>query len=652
MDAHKVTVNTIKGLAMDAVQAANSGHPGMPMGCADLATVLWSKFLKHDPSNPSWPDRDRFVLSAGHGSMLLYSLLHLSGYDLPLQEIKDFRQWGSKTPGHPEFGHTVGVECTTGPLGQGFAMGAGMALAERVLRETFGAELTDHYTYAIVSDGDLMEGVASEAASLAGHLGLGRMIYLYDDNEITIDGDTGLSFGEDRAKRFDAYGWHTIAVDGHDPQAIANAIVDARAETKRPSLILCRTVIGQSSALEGTSKTHGAPLGAPEVAATKSRLGMDPTVAFATPQGAYDHMQGHEGAAAREAWQARLDAHPRKDEFLAWLNTDPADLAETVEWPTWEAGTKIATRKASAACLKALTAAAPQVIGGSADLAGSNGTDIGAKIATAEDMANVGTVAFGVREHAMAAMCNGLALHGGVIPYCATFMMFHDYMRPSVRLSALMGQQVVYVYTHDSIFLGEDGPTHQPVETLMAMRATPGVRVFRPADGAETVEAWKAALRYTDGPTAIVLTRQGLPNLDRTLLTPATEASKGAYVLQESEFEPDVVLIATGSEVPLALEAAEILKKHRVASRVVSAPCLELLMDQSGSYIHHMFPPGAARVSIEAGVTFGWQSVVGLAGLSIGIDSFGASAPAQVLAEQFGLTAQLVADRVRGHIGK
>ena len=655
MDAHRITASIIKGLAMDAVQKAESGHPGMPMGAADMAVVLWSRFLRHDPSDPQWPDRDRFVLSAGHGSMLLYSLLHLSGYDLSLDDLKAFRQWGSRTPGHPEYGHTAGVETTTGPLGQGFANGVGMAIAERFLRETFGSELCDHWTYGIVSDGDLMEGISSEAASIAGHLKLGRLVYLYDDNHISIDGSTDLAFTEDRAARFRAFGWQVQQVNGHDPVAVGEAIEAAR-QDDRPSLICCRTVIGQGSAREGSEKTHGAPLGKDDVAGTKARIGLDPDVQFATHPAAYAHLQPQGGAEARKAWHARLDAHPRKQELLAWLRGEGID--ERVQWPTFPTAGSLATRKASEACLKAIVAAAPQVIGGSADLAGSNGTAIGRPLFSPERFAGAGTFAFGVREHAMAAICNGMALHGGVVPYCATFLMFHDYMRPSVRLSCLMGQRVVYIYSHDSFFLGEDGPTHQPVETLFALRTIPGMRVIRPADGAETVEAWRAALRRADGPTALILSRQNLPHLDHAAFGAAEGLHRGAYVLAEAhrapgaEGAPDAVIIASGSEVALALSAREALAAEGIAVRVVSCPSLELFEAQDAAWQAEVLPPGVPRVSVEAGITAGWRWLVGPTGAAIGVDRFGASAPDKVLAERFGFTTENVVATVRRVLGR
>ena len=638
MDAHRITVDTIKGLAMDAVEAASSGHPGMPMGAADMAVTLWSRFMVHDPSDPAWPDRDRFILSAGHGSMLLYSLLHLSGYDLSLDDLKAFRQWGSRTPGHPEYGHTPGVETTTGPLGQGFATGVGMAIAERWLRETFGADLCDHRVFGIVSDGDLMEGISYEAASLAGHLRLGRLVYLYDDNGISIDGSTELAFTEDVTERFEAAGWHVQAVDGHDPGAIATAIAAAVAEAGRPSLIRCRTVIGQGSVKEGTAATHGAPLGAADVASVKRALGMDPDATFVVPDAARAFLRSDKGASSHAAWRARLDAHPDKDRFLAALAGDGDALCAAIDWPAFAAGTSIASRKASATVLKAITAAAPQVVGGSADLAGSNGTAIGRAPLTPEAFGGRGSMHFGVREHAMGAVANGMALHGGVIPYVATFLMFHDYMRPAVRLAALMGVRSIFVYTHDSIFLGEDGPTHQPVETLFAMRTIPNLVVWRPADATETAEAWKAALRRADGPTALVLTRQDLPTLDRTVFASADGLHRGGYVLRDTASGPDVVLVATGSEVPLAIDAADALAADGIAARVVSMPSVEVFLDQPPTWRDAVLPPGIPHVSIEAGRTWGWERVLGARRASVGIDRFGASAPAEVLAEKFGFT--------------
>ena len=635
--------NTLKGLAIDGVEAANSGHPGMPLGMADAATVLWTRFLKFDPDAPQWPDRDRFVLSAGHGSMLLYGLLHLSGFDLPLSELRRFRQWGSKTPGHPEHGHTVGVETTTGPLGQGFANGVGMAIAERLFRETFGADVCDHRVYGIVGDGDLMEGISYEAASLAGHLRLGRLIYLYDSNRISIDGSTQLAFTEDTAGRFEAAHWHVTHCDGHDPEDVARAIAEAVAVDDKPSLVICRTIIGHGSKNEGSEKTHGAPLGAADVAAVKVKLGLDPEKSFDVPEAAYAAFRHHGGPAARKAWEARFAAHPRAAEFTTWTSGRVDDVA----WPTFPVGTKLATRKASQAALKAITAAAPWVVGGSADLAGSNGTDIGRPLFTPSTFAGAGTFAFGVREHAMAAICNGLAL-SGLRPYCATFLVFHDYQRPSVRLASLMQQPVVYVYTHDSVFLGEDGPTHQPIETVLALRALPGVSVWRPADAVETVEAWRAAIARTDGPTALVLTRQNLPVQDRAGLDIQAAIARGAYTLVDAE-NPQVVIVATGSEVALAVDAAAAMADVRV--RVVSMPNRERFLAQDAAYRASVLPAGVRRLAIEAGATLGWERIVGDSGDVLGIDHFGASAPDHVLAEKFGFTVANVVAKARALIG-
>ncbi len=629
---------------MDAVQAANSGHPGMPMGMADVATVLWTRFLKFDPADPQWFDRDRFVLSAGHGSMLLYSLLHLSGYDLPLQELRDFRQWGSRTPGHPEVHHTPGVETTTGPLGQGFANGVGMAFAERTLRETFGSELCDHWTYAIVSDGDLMEGVAYEAASLAGHLGLGRLVYLWDDNRITIDGGTDLAFSEDVLARLEAAGWHTQRVDGHDAEAVAAAIEAARGVTSQPSIIACRTVIGHGSpSYAGTSKTHGAPLGVDEVAATKAALGMDPDATFAVPDDVVAAFRAHDGARERAAWLSRHAEHPDAARLDAWLaGASDAFLGE-VAWPSFETGTKLATRKASHACLKALAGAAPWLVGGSADLAGSNGTKTGQKAFSRDGFGGAGTVHFGIREHAMGSICNGISLHGGLRPYNATFLAFHDYQRPAVRMSALMELPVLYIYTHDSIFLGEDGPTHQPVATLLALRSLPNTSVWRPADAAETAIAWRESLATRRGPSALILTRQGLPVLDRSTYASAEGAARGGYVLADSAGPPDVCLLATGSEVATCLAARDLLAERGLSARVVSLPNRERFLAQDAAYQSDVLPADVPRVAVEAAVTLGWERWTGAGGAIIGIDTFGASAPGGVLAEKFGFTAANVA---------
>ena len=638
-----LAANTIRGLAMDAIQRANSGHPGAPMGMADIAVALWGHALEYDPSAPDWADRDRVVLSNGHASMLLYSVLHLTGTSLSLDDIKDFRQWGAATAGHPEYGYAAGIETTTGPLGQGFANGVGMALAEAWLRAEFGEELVDHMTYVLTGDGCLMEGVAYEAASLAGHLGLGKLVCLYDDNKITIDGSTDLAFSEDVLARFAAMGWSVERVDGHDRAAILAAIDRAKADTAHPTLIACRTTIGFGAPnLAGSNKTHGSPLGDAEIAGTKTALGMDPDATFAVPAAvpAWFQRKDADRKAQREAWEARLAASPKAAQWARFHG--PVDLS-SVSWPEFEVGSSLATRKASAAVLNAMAAEVGQLLGGSADLAGSNGSTIkGGGDVRAGDYGHR-NLHFGIREHAMASLCNGLALHGGVRPYCATFLVFHDYMRPAVRLAALMHQPVIYVYTHDSIFLGEDGPTHQPVEHLMAMRTIPGLWVVRPADAAETAVAWQVAMERTDGPVALALTRQGLPVMDRGGAVASAEGlRKGGYVLAEGDGAPSVVLIATGSEVPLAMDAQAALAAGGVSARVVSMPSWELFRAQDGAWRGSVLPAGVPRVSVEAGTTLGWQAMVGLDGASVGIDRFGASAPGKVVAEKLGLTVARV----------
>ena len=643
----RAAANTVRGLSMDAVQQANSGHPGAPMGMADMAVTLWAGNLDYDPSAPAWPDRDRFILSNGHASMLLYSMLHLTGTSLEMDDLRDFRQWGARTAGHPEFGYAPGIETTTGPLGQGFANGVGMALAEARLAAVFGADLVDHYTYVFAGDGCLMEGVAYEAASLAGHLGLGKLVVLFDDNAITIDGSTEITTSEDIAARFEAMGWQVLSVDGHAPSEIHAALAAARAEQARPTLISCRTTIGFGApTLAGTSKTHGSPLGPTEVAGTKQALGMDAEQFFAVPQATVDLLRQHDGArkARREAWEARLAAHPKRD-LWERLHAETVDLSG-VEWPAFEQGKSLATRKASHAVLNAVARAVPSLVGGSADLAGSNGSTLkGEAHISSADYAGR-NVHFGIREHAMAAVCNGLSLHGGVRPYCATFLVFHDYMRPSVRLASLMHQPVIYVYTHDSVYLGEDGPTHQPVEHLSAMRAMPGLWVVRPADAHETAAAWQLALERTDGPVALCLTRQGVPTLTETDGRAVEGVRRGGYVLADTD-SPDVVLVATGSEVSLALEARAVLGASGVAARVVSLPCWERFLAQDAEYRASVLPAGIPRVSVEAGTTFGWQAIVGLDGATVGIDRFGASAPGKVVAAKLGIHVDAVVDAAR-----
>ncbi len=644
--------HTIRGLSMDAVQAANSGHPGAPMGMAELATVLWDQHLRRDPADPHWPDRDRVVLSNGHASMLLYSVLYLTGTALTLDDLRRFRQLGAPTAGHPEYDEIPGVETTTGPLGQGVGNGVGMALAERWLREQFGPELVDHHTWVFAGDGCLMEGISAEACSLAGHLGLGRLIVLYDDNRITIDGATDLTFSEDVAARYAAYGWHTLSVDGHDIAAIAAAMAAAKAEEGRPTLISCRTTIGRGSPkLAGSNKSHGSPLGPPEVAASKAALGLDPDAHFAVPDDVLAWIRRDDAARAttHAVWADRLAEHPQRERFQRF-HAPPA--VDDIAWPTFEPGGKLATRKASAAALQAAAATVENLIGGSADLAGSNGSLIKGSADIGPGAFGGRNLHFGIREHAMAAICNGLALHGGVHPYCATFLCFHDYMRPSVRLAALMHQPVTYIYTHDSIYLGEDGPTHQPVEHLMAMRLIPGLAVVRPADAAETVEAWRLALARRDGPTALCLTRQGLPILDRAGdLSAASGLQRGGYVLAEAQGDLHVVLIATGSEVSMALEARARLQADGVGARVVSLPCWSLFDAQDAAYRASVIPRGIPRVSVEAGRTLGWERYTGETGATIGIDRFGVSAPASDAARYLGLTATAVVEAARGVCG-
>ena len=647
--SHGELANAIRALTMDAVEAANSGHPGLPMGMADVAVVLFTRFLKFDPSWPAWPDRDRFVLSAGHGSMLLYSLLYLTGYtDMTLNEIRRFRQLGSRTPGHPEYGAAGGIETTTGPLGQGLANAVGMAIAERHLAARYGPELVDHHTYVLAGDGCLMEGISHEAASLAGHLALDRLIVLFDDNQISIDGPTSLTTSDDHLARFAAQGWHTLRVDGHDPEAVDDAITAAR-ERSRPSLIACRTTIGYGAPTkEGTAATHGAPLGAEEVAGARERLCWR-YPAFTVPDEilAVWRECGVRGAAVSRAWRKRLealDAETRQDYETALSGQIPADLDAAViahkkalssEQPSW------ATRKSSQEALKVINPIVRTTIGGSADLTGSNNTltpDLGLLTA-----ASYGGryLHYGVREHAMAAVMNGLALHRGGIPYGGTFLVFTDYLRPALRLSALMDQRVIYVMTHDSIGLGEDGPTHQPVEHLAALRAIPGLYVFRPADAVETAECWALALERETGPSVIALTRQSVPTV-RIEHQASNACATGGYELLAADGEVAVSLIATGSEVSIAVEARERLQAEGVPARVVSLPCWELFEDQDEDFCRQVLGTAPLRVAIEAGVRMGWDRYIGPDGTMIGMDGFGASAPASDLFARFGITVEAV----------
>jgi len=651
---HQDMANAIRFLSADAVQRANSGHPGMPMGMADVATVLFSQFLKFDASAPKWADRDRFVLSAGHGSMLLYSLLHLTGYaDMTMEELKNFRQLGSKTAGHPEYGHAEGIECTTGPLGQGLTMAVGMALGERIMNARFGDDLVDHYTYAIAGDGCLMEGISHEAISMAGHLKLAKLIVLFDDNAISIDGGTDLSVSDDQLARFQASGWDVAAVDGHDPEAVAAAIAAAKT-TNAPSMIACKTIIGKGAPTkEGTSGTHGAPLGDDEIAAAREKMGW-PHAPFEIPAdvaGAWRAI-GAEGTAERGAWQERLIASGKADEFDAAVGGKlPADLGDAVnahKKKMSEEAAKLATRQASGAALEVFNAAIPELIGGSADLTGSVNTKI--KDATPIVASNYGGnyLHYGVREFGMAAVMNGLALHGGVIPYGGTFLVFADYLRGALRLSALMGQRVVYVLTHDSIGLGEDGPTHQPVETIASLRAIPNLNVFRPADAIETAECWQIAMESKNSPSAIVLTRQGLMTV-RTEHTDENLSAKGGYVLAEADGERQATILATGSEVEIAMTARDALQADGVPTAVVSLPAWNLFDAQEKSYRDGVLGTGV-RVAIEAAVSMGWEKYIGPDGGFVGMSSFGASAPAGDLYKHFGITADAVVAAVKDRL--
>ncbi|MFC6686361.1 transketolase [Jhaorihella thermophila] len=643
--------NAIRALAMDAIQKARSGHPGAPMGLADVATVLFNRFIKLDPSADKWPDRDRFVLSAGHGSMLLYAVNHLLGYDdMDMDQLRHFRQLGYRTAGHPEYGHAKGIETTTGPLGQGIATAVGMALAERMHNARFGDELVDHRTWVIAGDGCLMEGISHEAIDLAGHLRLGRLILFWDDNGITIDGSTDVSTSMDQQKRFEAAGWHVQSIDGHDKEAIAAAIKAAQADD-RPSMIACRTVIGFGAPnKQGTAATHGAPLGDEEIAAAREALGWT-WPPFEVPQEVYDswHAIAARGRTAREAWEARLAANPRRDAFTASISApDTAALGRAIA--DYKArlsadAPKVATRKASEMALEVVNATLPNTVGGSADLTGSNNTRTKGMVDVTRDDFSGNYIRYGVREHGMAAAMNGIALHGGFVPYGGTFLVFADYARPAIRLSALMGVPVTYVLTHDSIGLGEDGPTHQPVETIASLRAMPNLTVIRPADAVETAEAWEIAAASTGTPTALCLSRQGLPTV-RTKHTEANMVARGAYVLRNPGGPRDVTLIATGSEVEIALNAAETLGADGIRAAVVSAPCFELFAAQPKDYRREVLgqPP---RVGVEAAVRQGWGLMLRHRDAFIGMTGFGASVRVKDLYEHFGITAQAVAQAAR-----
>ena len=657
IDLPKKCVNTIRTLSMDAVQAANSGHPGMPMGMADVAYVLWSKFLKHNPKNPKWFDRDRFILSAGHGSMLLYSLLHLTGYDLSLEELKNFRQLESKTPGHPEYGHTPGVETTTGPLGQGLGTGVGMAMAEEFMAKTFNKsdyKLIDHFTYAIVSDGDLMEGISHEAASLAGHLKLSKLIYLYDSNRISIDGSTDLSFSDDTKSRFEAYGWDVQIIDGHDHDKIEEAIKKAQ-KSDKPSLIECKTTIGFGSPnKEGTADSHGAPLGDDEIRLTKENLGAEPDKKFHIPEDVKDHMLKaiELGAEHENNWKQQLTEYERTYPvdgvtFGKFVNrTMPDDWEQIL--PQFDADPKgMATRKSSGVVLNHIAKHIYNLVGGSADLTGSNNTNLDGEQIFNHLNRTGRNLHYGVREHAMAAAMNGMALHGGIIPYGGTFLVFSDYNKPSIRIAALSKIPSLFVFTHDSIGLGEDGPTHQPIEHLAALRATPNVHVFRPADANETAYCWKSAIENSEGPSLLVLTRQSLPTLDRSEYGAANGTERGAYVIKkENRKDVDLIFIATGSEVHIAIDSAKLIEEKGYSVRVVSMPCVELFEEQTADYKESVLPDSVQfRVSIEAASTFGWHKWVGSKGLTIGIDQFGISAPYEQAYDYFEITPEKISKK-------
>ena len=659
MNSTKIIANTIRGLSMDGVAAANSGHPGMPLGMADVCAVLWSEFLQHNPKNPKWSNRDRFVLSAGHGSMLIYSLLHLYGYGLPMEELKNFRQWGSKTPGHPENFVTEGVETTTGPLGQGIANGVGFALAEASLAGRFNKEnhkIVDHYTFVVAGDGCLQEGISHEACAFAGHNKLGKLILLYDSNNITIDGPTHLSYSENVEKRFEAYGWQVIKIDGHNYDEIRNAITKAKAETEKPSIVICTTQIGFGSPNRaGTSKAHGEPFPADEIVLTKEKLGLPTDQSFFVPSEIANLGQESQekGAKAEQEWKTLFEEYKKSNADLATtfekIMKGEID-AKAFEIPTFSSEKAIATRSASGTVLNHLAQHIPSLIGGSADLTPSNNTLPAGEDSYSPENLQGRYIRYGVREHGMAGIMNGLALHGGVLPYGGTFFVFSDYMRPAMRMSAIMEQQVVYVLTHDSIGLGEDGPTHQPEAHLWAYRMIPNMTLVRPMDANETAEAWKIALKNTEGPTCLVLTRQNLPVYDRAQLgwAKAEEAAKGGYVLcEDKDFK--TIIIATGSEVELAVEAKKQLNEKGIGVRIVSMPCTNIFNAQSAEYKESVLPKNITqRVSVEAGSTQGWYQYIGLEGKAIGLDRFGASAPYKTLYKEFGITTEAVVEAVLG----
>ncbi len=657
-ELEELAVNTIRCLSIDIVQKASSGHPGLPLGAADFAYVLWMKHLKHSPKDPGWPDRDRFILSAGHGAALLYSLLHLFGYNLTMDDLKSFRQWRSITPGHPESGLTPGVETSTGPLGQGFANGVGMALAERMLSARFNCgkyKISDHYTYAIVSDGDMMEGISHEAASLAGHWGLGKLIYFYDFNRITIEGSTDLAYSDDVRKRFESYGWQVLEIDGHDRHAIGEALEEAGKNDEKPSLIIGHTDIGKGSpGKQGTAAAHGEPLGDEEVKATKKNLCFPHSEQFFVPGVVKEHFVRRAGELdeKRGRWREKFDEwsaefpdkRRRWDEFFS--RKLPVDIASHM--PVFKPEKPVATREASGEIIGALSGVLPNLIGGAADLAPSTKTFMKNEGSIKKNDFSGRNLHFGVREHGMGGIVNGISLHGGFIPFAATFFVFFDYMRPSVRLAALMKQPVIFIYTHDSIFVGEDGPTHQPVEHLASLRVIPRIIDLRPCDGAETAVAWQIALETRDAPSALLLTRQKMPVLDRGELASPQGVRKGAYVIADSGGTPDVILIASGSEVHPALQAYGRLKEEGIKCRVVNLASWKLFESQTDEYREKVLPRKVKkRVGVEAGSSFGWDRFIGDEGVMISRDDFGASAPFETLAREFGFTADNIISKVR-----
>lgn len=644
---HDQMANAIRALSMDAVEKAKSGHPGMPMGMADVATVLYTQFLRFDPKHPNWPDRDRFILSAGHGSMLQYALHYLTGFeDMTLDEIKNFRQWGAKTAGHPEYGHAEGIETTTGPLGQGLANAVGMAIAERALNAEFGNDVVNHTTYVIAGDGCLMEGISQEAISLAGHLKLNKLIVLWDDNQICIDGPTSMTVSDDQAKRFAASGWNTDAIDGHDAKAIAAAIAKAQ-KSDKPTLIACRTVIAKHAPTKaGKNSSHGSPLGAEEIKGSRSSMQWGHGE-FEVPAEILDAWRSAASERAKEytAWEQRFAASAKAEDFTARMQSDLGEgwtnAISELKKSLAEKQPKEATRASSQNVLEAIVPKLPELLGGSADLTGSNNTKTKAMTPFTSADASGRYIYYGVREHGMAAAMNGIALHGGFIPYGGTFLVFTDYCRPSIRLSALMNQRVIYVMTHDSIGLGEDGPTHQPVEHLAALRAIPNLHVFRPGDATETAECWQLAIATRDTPSVLALSRQAIPHLRRAF-TKENLCAKGAYVLREASAAPKAILMGTGTETHLCVAAAEKLEAQGIPTRVVSVPCMELFMAQPKSYRDEVLPRGSKRVACEAAIAQGWEKLLGEDGTFIGMKSFGASAPAEVLYEKFGITVDAI----------